>query len=218
MQICIWDLLTDLRSNTYLVLGHKNLTDTLDTKHALKHEQRSDIYPSTHMGTHTAWFNPFTQFASSVFLRPWKENFRRSTRALQFQCVLSSGSGFIGAVGLRAICFLESKQAIMGLASHSTVHLSGADLPNQGKPGCCFDVLYFRSVEIKKKPWKDATTRTASNLGVCSHRMSKSAWGVRVQGFPSRVLLYHALVYPHLLVNASDRGTGYFGFLSPCAT
>ena len=36
-----------------------------------------------------------------------KENFRRSTRALQFQCVLSSSPGFIGAVGLRAICFLE---------------------------------------------------------------------------------------------------------------
>lgn len=168
MQICIWDLLTDLRSNTYLVLGHR-IHRHRSTKHALKHERMFKPLPSTHMDTHTAWFHPFTQSSPSVFLRPWKrKNFRRSTRALQFQCVLSSGSGFIGAVGLWAICFLESKQAIMGLASRSTVHLSGADLPNQGNLAAAFDVLYFRSVEIKRKPWKGCNNEDdAAKLGVC---------------------------------------------------
>lgn len=220
MQVCIWDLLTDLRSNTYLVLGHRI---SLTQEHTTGTQTRTHIptaTPPRPWGHTQPGLTLSPSLPPSIFLRPWERKLPAFHKGFTIPVCTVFQPWVYRSCGIKGHLLpgVDSKQAIMGLASRSTVHLSGADLPNHGNLAAA--LMFYTSGRWRSKgnPEKDATTKTMSNLGVCCHRMSKSAWRVRGTGLLYRVLLYHTLLYPHLLVNVSDRGTGYFGFLSPCAT
>lgn len=61
---------------------------------------------------------------------------------------------------------VDSKQATKGLASPSTVHLSGSELPNHGNLTAALRTFYTSGQwKSKGNPGKDATMKMISNLG-----------------------------------------------------
>lgn len=163
---------TDLRSNTYLVLGHR-ISQTQEHKTCINMNARSNLYPSTHMGTHTAWFSaPF--HPACLPLYSWGLEKEKKLPAFHKGFTIPVCTVFLlwvyRSCGIKGHLLPESKQAIMGLASASTVSLIRCRPSQPRKPGCCWGFILQVGGDQKKTLKKDATIRTTSNLGVCSHR------------------------------------------------
>lgn len=100
-------------------------------------------------------------------------------RALQSQCAPSSPSGFTVAMGLRAgLEWRATSRPGLQTGNQGTgfpLHCPCIRLrPSQPwKLGCCFkDVSYFRSVEIKRKPWRG-----------CNNEDNIKPWAPAAMGF-----------------------------------
>lgn len=112
---------------------------------------------------------------------------------------------------------MDSKQAIKGLASHSTVCLSDSDLPNQGNLTAALRTFHTSGWwKSKVNPAKDATMKIMSDFG---HLQPEDVYVcLRGEGEMASVpgpTVSHPPLPLSPFVSASDLGTGHSGFLSP---